>query len=171
MNLSRHFYFIKMKQIKLTQGQFALVDDEDFEYLNQFDWGAVKGHNTYYAKKSGYDKGKKPQIKMHRLILKITDSKTLVDHKDGNGLNNQKNNLRSSNKSQNGINRGPQKNGTSQYKGVSWIAKSNKWMAKITINRKQIYIGCFSDIIECAKAYDKKAKELFGEFAYLNFKD
>lgn len=160
-----------MKQILLTKGQFALVDDEDFEYLNQFKWCAVKGSNTYYAIKSGYNKGKNPQIKMHRLISKLNDSNILCDHKDNNGLNNQKENLRISNKSQNGMNRGPQKNGTSKYKGVSWFAKANKWMAKITLNRKQIYIGYFEDITDAAKAYDEKAKELFGEFAWLNFRD
>jgi hypothetical protein len=159
-----------MKQIPLTKGQIALVDDEDFEYLNQFKWCAVKARDTYYAIRSGYDKGRKPQIKMHRFISELADSNILCDHKDGNGLNNQKHNLRVSNKSQNGMNRGPQKNGTSKYKGVSWFAKANKWMAKITINKKQMYIGCFNDIEDAAKAYDEKAKEIFGEFAWLNFK-
>lgn len=154
-----------MKQIPLTQGQFTLVDDEDFEYLNQFKWHALKAKNTYYATR----KIKRKIIWMHREILKLTDIKIMADHKDGNGLNNQKSNIRPCDFYQNNKNQKPRK-GTSKYKGVSWRKSRNKWVIHITINGKQKHVGSFSNEIEAAKAYDEMAKLHYGEFAYLNFK-
>jgi len=102
---------------------------------------------------------------MHNLIM----GTKLVDHKNGNGLDNQKNNLRNCTNQQNHMNRRPKKNCTSKFKGVCRFKKDLKWTAVIKFNRKQIYIGIFGNEEDAAKAYDKKAKELFGEFAYLNF--
>lgn len=163
-----------MKEIKLTQGKVALVDDEDFEYLNQFKWCAVISKNTFYAIRSGSKKrGEEPRtnIKMHRAILKLTNPKNICDHKDNNGLNNQKSNLRIATPLQNQMNSTPRKNAISKYKGVTFKKSKNRWEARIMLNGKNINIGTFKDEIECAKAYDKKAKELFKEFAYINFKD
>ena len=106
---------------------------------------------------------------MHREILGITDPKINVDHLDGDGLNNQRSNLRVCTDSQNGANRGKQKNNKSGYKGVHWNKKTKKWAAQIQYHKKVLNLGYYSDIIEAAKAYDKKALELFGEFARLNF--
>jgi len=161
-----------MKEIKLTKGKVALVDDEDFEELNKVKWCTVKGKNTYYAVRGVRVAELKKNIgfKMHRVVLGLTDSKIFVDHIDGNGLNNQKSNLRPSSLSENRRNSKANKTGTSIYKGVCWNTESKKWRSKITFNGKTIFIGYFLNEEECAKAYDKKAKELFGEFAYLNFK-
>ncbi len=159
-----------MKEIKLTQGYFALVDDEDFEYLNQFKWQVFlkKNGNTCYAQRS-YKKGK--NISMHREILGLTDPKIQGDHIDGNGLNNQRYNLRTATHTQNQRNRKNFIKGTSKYKGVSWDKKNKKWIVRIRNGGKQIYLGHFLDEIEAAKKYDEMAKIYHKEFAYINFKE
>ena len=105
---------------------------------------------------------------MHRLILNAPQNK-LVDHVDGNGLNNRKTNLRLCNYTQNAWNRRPAAGGHSKYKGVTWNNNSKGWYVRICKDYKSIYLGCFDNEIEAALAYDHKAEELFGEFAYLNF--
>ena len=160
-----------MKQIPLTQGYFALVDDEDFEELNKHKWHVLKTPYTYYAAKRFYNKETKKwkSLLMHRFILGLTDFKIKGDHIDHNGLNNQRYNLRSSTNAQNIRNQRPTKGNSSKYKGVCWSKRDNRWRVQIQCDKRNIYIGIFKDEIEAAKAYDKKAKELFGEFAYLNF--
>ena len=157
-----------MKKIALTQGQFALVDDDMFEELNKFKWHADKNYNTFYAVRN---EGKSPhqkKIRMHRLIMGVTDGKIQIDHKYGNGLDNRKKNLRICTNSENQINKKSKIGGTSKYKGVSWKTLNNKWNSKIGINGGTIQIGLFINEIEAAKAYNLKATELFGEFARLN---
>ncbi len=105
---------------------------------------------------------------MHRLIANAP-AHLLVDHIDHDGLNNRKANLRLCSIAQNNQNSRPNRNAASKYKGVSWAQSCRKWFARIRPNRKTIYLGLFTDEIEAALAYDRKAKELFGEFAYLNF--
>ena len=159
-----------MKRIKLTQGQFALVDNEDFAKVSGYKWYAVKHRNTFYALTSIRKGNKITSLKMHRLILGLRrcDGK-ITDHRDRNGLNNQKANLRLCTNQQNGQNKRPQKGGTSKYKGVYWHKPREKWCGKVATNGKNQHLGYFVGEAEAAKAYDKKAKELFGEFAYLNF--
>jgi hypothetical protein len=160
-----------MKKIPLTQGQFALVDDEDFEELNKHKWQANKSLHTYYAVRSfTVSKKIRINIKMHRQILGITDSKIKCDHIDFNGLNNQRYNLREATHLENMLNRKSKINSSSNYKGVYWRKDNKIWGAKINLKGNQIHLGFFLDEIEAAKTYDKKAKELFGQFAYLNFK-
>lgn len=160
-----------MKQIPLTQGQFALVDDEDFEELNKHKWYALKPKNTFYAVRAIYNiNNKKDFVYMHRAILQLKDTKIHCDHRDNNGLNNQRYNLRESTHDQNQRNTSYQKNNIFKYKGVSWHKARKKYRARISFNGKEFHLGLFEDIIEAAKAYDEKAKELFGEFAWLNFK-
>jgi len=102
---------------------------------------------------------------MHHVILNTTEE---IDHIDGNGLNNQKYNLRKAD-GKNVVNRQKFKNSTSKYKGVFWNKKLGKWQTQIRVNKKAIYLGLFEDDIEAAKAYDKVAIAYFGEFAKLNF--
>jgi len=149
-----------MKEIKLTQGKVALVDDEDFDYLNQFKWHASKSRKTFYA-----SRGKNPAIKMHRFIMKTKEG-LQVDHIDHNGLNNQKNNLRNCTIHQNNMNKGM---GEKEYMRGIYKAK-NRFRSIITLNYKSYSIGFFKTEEEAARAYDQKAKEMFGEFANLNFK-
>lgn len=158
-----------MKEIELTKGKSALVDDLDFEFINQWSWFAVKIRRTFYAARVVYYKSKYHSIVlMHRQILCLTDRKIFCDHIDHNGLNNQKNNLRRSNCSQNAANRSSVKNSTSKYLGVSKKTNSNYWRAKLQSNGKDVHIGCFADEKQAAIAYNIKAREIHGEFANLN---
>jgi len=155
-----------MKEIKLTQGMFAMIDDEDFERVNRFKWHAVKNYNTYYASRNIRTIDGK-SIK-HYLHWYLTGMK-MIDHRDRDGLNCQKSNMRKCTDRQNSMNRGPKKNCSSKYKGVNFCKEKGKWRSKIQINGKPIHVGYFETENEAAKAYDLKAIELFGEFAYLNF--
>ena len=161
-----------MKEIQLSQfgknrGKYvALVDDEDFEALNQFRWHVSKSRNTIYAVRNVLDGEKKTMMRMHCMILKRKG----IDHIDMNGLNNQKDNLRLCTRSENSmnINKRKQESCTSIYKGVAFYKHSGKWTAQIGINGKKIHIGYFASEVEAAKAYNAKAIELFCEFANLN---
>lgn len=168
-----------MKEIKLSKegkkykGLYvALVDDEDFERVNQFRWSVVIGeNNTYAVRNISTDEGKGKQY-LHSFILDIkTSYDNQIDHFDHRGLNCQKNNMRACTVIQNQRNQRPHKKGTSIYKGVSWYKPYNKWKAKIINNKVDVFLGYFHDEIDAAKAYDLKAKEFFGEYAYLNFHD
>ncbi len=152
------------RRIPVTPGRFAIVDAADYDKLSKYKWWTLCHHNTAYA--VTLHKGK--YLYMHRLVM---DAPTglVVDHIDHNGLNNTRKNLRLCTAKQNLYNRRPQKGGTSKYKGVSWKAQNRKFCVKIAYEGKQYHLGCFTDEKEAARAYDKKANELFGEFAYLNF--
>ena len=154
-----------MKLIKLTQGRFAQVDDEDFERVNQFKWSAHKNGNVWYSTR----RNGKSSESMHSFIMGHSPKGMHVDHKDGDGLNNQKCNLRFCTPSQNSMNRGIKNGGTSIYKGISWLKAANQWSASIRHNDKRIYHKYFKNEIMAAKQYDIWATELFGEFARLNF--
>jgi hypothetical protein len=162
-----------MKKIPLTQGMFAMVDDEDFEFLNQWKWSVHKGkNNSFYAKRNSNSTDgllKRKNILMHREIMKITDPNIIIDHEDHNGLNCQKSNMRSCNHSENNKNRSS--HGASKFLGVSWQASIKRWRAEIKNNNVKEYIGVYINEVDAAKAYDKKAIKLHGEFANLNFKN
>ncbi len=154
----------------LNKDKIAIVDEEDFEFLSHFRWHAKKPSNSNCWYAYSYQKTRPKTISMHREILKhhgILKDKTSVDHIDGNGLNNQKSNLRLATASQQISNRGMHKNNKCGFKGVS--THGNKFRATICFNKHWIYLGAFETAIEAANAYDKKAFELFGEFAKLNF--
>ena len=158
-----------MKKIPLTLGKFALVDDEDYDWLSQWKWHALKARNTYYAQRSApIGGGKYKNLRMHREIMKTPET-LYTDHIDGDGLNNQKANLRFCTLQQNQFNRSPERNCSSNFKGVSWKKSGQKWLATITVNKRLKHIGVFTSEIEAAKAYDNVAKEAYGEFARLNF--
>ena len=158
-----------MKEIQLTRGMVAMVDDEDFEYLNEFKWCAAKMDSSIYAIRPTIKNGKKSTISMHRCIISEIDN-VFIDHINGNGLNNQRSNLRRCNDQQNQRNRRPNKGTSSDFKGVRVIkSKTKKYTSRIKVSGITIHIGNFYSEIEAAKAYDIKAKELFGEFAWLNF--
>lgn len=149
-----------MKEIKLTQNQIALVDDDDFEELSRYNWSVIGGYNTYYAIRW-------PNITMHHHIMRA-DYGVMFDHIDKNGLNNQKLNLRRCTNSQNQVNTNKRPGYSSKYKGVMWHKGRRKWIATITKNRHQIYLGQFTMEDAAAMVYNQKAIELFGEFARLN---
>lgn len=160
-----------MKLIPLGKsGLFVKVDNEDYDYLNQFSWYIVNSHKFKYPIRKKQIDLKRKIISMHREIMKANCSKIIVDHIDHDLLNCQKSNLRICTKQQNRMNCTASKNGTSKYLGVYFHKQSGKWRSEIRINLKATYLGSHNSQESAARAYDKKAKELFGEFANLNFK-
>jgi hypothetical protein len=155
-----------MKQIPLTQGKVALIDDEDFEFLSSLKWYATKTDKHYYAYRGAHHR--KDVMIMHRVIMNCP-SGLVVDHIDGNTLNNQKINLRICSRSQNSMNKNVDIDSGSGFKGVSWSKGDGKWRARIRLNGKSIWLGNFCSADEAARAYDNAAKKLFGEFAKTNF--
>lgn len=156
-----------MKKIPLTQGKVALVDDEDYEYLNQWKWFAIKKNNVrseYWYASRKYP-NRKGNLGMHRVIMN-TPHNMQVDHIDHNGLNNQRYNLRICNNAENGKNRTSY--GRSKYLGVSY--NRGFWKAGIRINNEWIYLGSYRLQSEAAFAYDIAAMKDHKEFANLNFK-
>src|SRR5688572_20605420 len=130
-----------MKQIPLTQGKFAIVDDDMFDYLSQWKWTAIFKGNTWYATRMSPRPFRKV-IYMHRIVANSPED-TPVDHRDHNGLNNQDHNLRVCTSSQNSQNRIKPVSNTSGFKGVAWEKRREKWSSRIYVNRRQLYLGYF----------------------------
>jgi hypothetical protein len=153
---------VKMKQIQLTQGKFALVDDEDFERINRFKWYAHNcGRDLCYATR--HKKDSTQLIRMHQEVM----NQKQIDHKNGDGLDNRKQNLRPCTHQQNIANsrlKAPSR--TSKYRGVHRKTGQRKWRASIG---KSVHIGYYENESMAAKAYDRTAKRHFGKFAKLNF--
>ena len=167
-----------MREIELSQGYKALVDDEDFERVSQFKWcvqvqhrsdGTVK--NVYASRNVYKEDGMRTSQRLSRFIVNVTDPRYEVDHRDHNTLNNQKYNLRIT-KGQNQQNQRLSRANTSGFKGVSWDKPLKKWKAQIQTQRnyepKCTHLGFFADKLDAARAYNKAALEHFGEFAHLN---
>lgn len=150
-----------MKTILLTQDKSALVDDEDFETISQFKWYAQKGRYTFYAaRRTSVAEGRK-SIPMHNQILGCNR----VDHIDGNGLNNQRSNLRPATNAQNLRNRGKQKNNTTGFKGVYFYRRRNVFQAYITVDGVRKTIGQFKTAEEAHTAYCAASVKFHGDFA------
>ena len=159
-----------MRNILLTQGKFALVDDEDYEYLNQWKWSAAKDHGAFYAVRSITNNSpgqpRQRSVRMHRLILDAKRGQ-IVDHKDRNGLNNQRENLRFCTTTENSWNQSKQKRGRATLKGAFFCSerKGHKWRTAIKLNGRAITSSYFSSEEEAHIAYCFLAIEYFGEFA------
>ena len=152
-----------MKEIKLSQGKFTLVDDKDYEDLNKYKWfcsGSTK--SKFYARR---DKNRKA-IYMHKIIL--GDSLTEGDHINGNTLDNRRKNLRIANHQQNMFNQKIRNDNHSGYTGVWWHTRDKKWASTIQAKPKRIWLGYFKTKKEAIVVYNLKAKELIGEYARLN---
>jgi len=160
-----------MKKIKLRCGNYTLIDDEDVQKMKKY-----TGWRTHCAPKDKrpyvygnlHKNGKSKHIKLHRIIMNAQPGE-LIDHIDHNRLNNQKANLRIVTPQQNNMNRRNLPKSSSKYKGVSKHTLVNKWRARIMINKKEIHLGHYDVEKDAARAYDKKAKELFKEYAVFNF--
>lgn len=157
-----------MKKIPLTKGQYALVDNQDYELLSQFTWHAKpadKGTIFYAYSSLRTGRGNESaKFSMHNLIIGCSP----VDHKDRNGLNNTRGNLRKCTPSQN-VSNSYRQYGKSRFKGVSWREPERKWLSRVTKNGKIHNLGYYDTEEAAARAYDIGAVEHFGEFAYLNF--
>ncbi len=155
-----------MRRIPLSQGKEALVDDCDYDFLMQRQWHVYQNGRLNYARAWG--ERKQTTTDMHRAIAARMgfQPEAHVDHKDGHTLNNCRYNLRPATRTENLRNRGPTCRNTSDYKGVS--RKRNRWLAKIQVDGKAVFLGTFEDKRDAAKAYNEAASKYFGEFAWLN---
>lgn len=151
-----------MKEIRLTQSKVALVDDDDYDSVSEHRWYAIKNKNTFYAARNIVaENGKQTLVLMHMEILK-TPKGMLTDHKDGNGLNNQKMNLRICSIFQNNQNQRKRRNTINKYKGV--FRSGKKYRAEIISFKKRYYLGMFETELEAKHAYEKAALMLHGDF-------
>lgn len=151
-----------MKTIPLTQGKVAIVDDEDYEILKQFKWYAVKCDSTFYAQRKARSEHKRITTRMHREVIN-PPAGFFCDHKNGDGLDNRRDNLRIVTNAQNQMNKGIYKTSTTGVKGV--IIDHGKYRASIKLNGRSKHLGMFKTVEEASAAYQKAAKELFGEYA------
>ena len=156
-----------MREIPLTQGKVALVDDDDYERVNQWKWLCSRWHEKFYAARQSWNNGKPIWIRMHRFILSVK-SPDQVDHIDNDGLNNQKANLRICSQSENLWNRRAPRSNKSGFKGVHWHHKEQRYRSVIHVGRRCIYLGKYKDAKEAARAYNTAALKYHGAFAKLN---
>lgn len=155
-----------MRVIELTQGRVAKVDDEDYSRLAMHSWYY---HAAGYAARDVWEDGERRTIYMHRAIMDPGPGQE-VDHINGDGLDNRRENLRTCSHQENIAARSSSgRPGSSEYLGVSWSEATGKWRARIRHNYDEIHLGVFESEEEAARAYDRKALELRGEFATLNF--
>lgn len=156
-----------MKEIPLTQGHVALVDDADFESVSKFKWHATKGlSGIWYARRNvRKPDGTRMTQRLHQFLM---PGVLMVDHEDGDGLNNRRYNLRHCTPSQNQCN-SRKRAGSSTSKGVSWNLRQGKWIAYINLNGKRRHLGLFKSEDAAAQAYDTAARTLHKEFAAPNF--
>jgi hypothetical protein len=160
------------KQIPLASGHVVLVDDEDYDRVSALRWFRLKNGKNDYAGRWAV-RGKRLLL-MHRFILDVDgDPSVLIDHANGNGLDNQRANLRHASRSQNGANGGKRliyarRPTTSKYKGVSYQQGFRKCVARITVSGRSRYLGSFTNEEDAAAAYNRAALDAFGPFAYIN---
>ena len=161
-----------MKQIPLTRGLFALVDDDMFDYLSRHKWYAQRCGKYWYAAAREIVNGKSTIVTMHR-IVNNTPVGFRTDHANRNTLDNRRCNLRNCDTTLNNANSKKRINGLQKYKGVTKSRKNLKkpYLAQIVYRGQSYYLGYYKTAEEAALAYNKKAKELFGEFARLNFEE
>ena len=154
-----------MKKIILTQNKYALVDDDDYIELSKYKWCVSKSNSRnpiWYAVRAPYSNGNQSKVYMHRVILNAPPNKE-VDHKDGNGLNNVRCNLRLATKSQNNTNVPPR--GISKYSGVTWSKANKKWRACAP---RHDFLGYFPTEKTAARAYNQAVQKMRITFARLN---
>lgn len=160
-----------VREIPLSQGKVALVDDSDYERVGLYHWSAVRRVRRYapdyfYAVRHVTVNGRQTTVSLHRFLLPDIPQ---IDHVDGDALNNQRSNLRAATRSQNVSNRRRSGFGRSKFLGVNERRDTGRWRAQICVRYRNINIGTFGTEEEAARAYDQHALLHFGEFATLNF--
>lgn len=169
-----------MREVPLSQGLVAIVDDEDYDLVSDIVWCAEKQCRTVYAKSNTRVDGKPASLYMHRLLLGLpagSGTGVEVDHRNGDGLDNRRHNIRVVTRRQNMQNRTRKRRGTSsRFKGVSWDKRDQKWAAEIRIDSgegrsRKVFLGRFIQEEDAAKAYDSAARRYFGEYAAPNFEE
>jgi len=154
----------EMKEIALTQGKVALVDAVDYERLMQWKWCILTAPHTFYAIRNvRRPHAKRTVMYMHRLILNTPDTME-TDHRNGDGLDNRRTNLRICTKQENCRNRKMQSNNTSGFKGVYWDADCNKWRADIGVDGTNVSLGKYDDLNAAIAVRQAKEREVFGDF-------
>jgi hypothetical protein len=156
-----------MKEIPLTREYVALVDDDDYAALMKYRWYVhVLPDGRCYAQRT-IPRPNQKTVLMHRQILGFP--KTAIDHRDHNGINNQRSNIREATRAENNRNGRIRRDNTSGFRGVSYAPRRNKWLSRIRNGERQVTLGYFNTAREAAYVYDAMAKKLHGEFASLNF--
>lgn len=159
-----------MQLIPPSNGGYAKVSDEDFEYLSRWKWCRFEKDGTIASSETS----RYGHITIYMSILVavrmgLNVDKFDIDHRDRIRSNNQRENLREATRSQNNMNKGVRSDNTSGFKGVNYCKRQCKWVSRIGYGGKRMHIGYFDTPEEAAKAYDRAAKDLHGEFAFLNF--
>ncbi len=157
-----------MKEFITSQSAIVKVDDEDYDRVMKYKWSFFGGIVRRYSSETIYIPHRKEVLKHIPLASYVMQTELIYDHRDRDGLNNQKYNLRECSYSQNTINTKKRSNCSSKYKGVSWAPRQKKWQANIRKDGKLIYLGYHEKEEDAALAYNKKGLELFGEFMVLN---
>lgn len=155
-----------MKEIQLTRGMVAFIDDEDFKIVSAHSWNCIKTDidGLFYAGTNVGSRNARTVLYMHKLLM----GGKLIDHINGNGLDNRRSNLRFCTHAQNCANKNKKSGTSSKYKGVFWYKRDSKWRSFIQKEGKKYFLGNFEKEVDAAIAYNLKAKELFGDFAKLN---
>lgn len=155
-------------ELKLRDGDITLVDEEDFAELSKWRWYSRNGYvlRVMLSSEEGYHRGRK--VSMHRVIMNCPNGFE-VDHIDGNGLNNRRENLRVVTHLQNAANKRSNANTSSKYRGVNWCKKDKRWRAQIMYKYVPYHLGNFESEVDAALAYDTKAREFWKEFGRYNF--
>jgi hypothetical protein len=150
--------------INLQHNFTTIIDDEDYHLIREYHWYAAEGVSTFYVQAGVYKDGVAMDlVRMHRVILGVPDGYQ-VDHRNGNGLDNRRVNIRVCTHQQNMCNKKIPICNTSGYKGVYFASHINKFIARIGYKNKRIHLGCFNTAIEASIVYENKARELFGDF-------
>lgn len=155
------------REVQLTQRMVALVDDADFEtVMDAGRWHAHRAGRLFYARRNTWQDGRSITVRLHTFLT----GWPLVDHINGDGLDNRRSNLRAATAQENARNRGRRTTSVSGYKGVSWHKASARWQASIGVgDRRWKHLGYFSDSADAARAYDAAAINIFGPYARPNF--
>jgi hypothetical protein len=151
-----------MMEVKLSNGMAAIVDDSDFPAVSAFKWHAFKDGGRVYARARKNNR----RFFMHSLIVGSNGGE--IDHRNGDGLDNRRCNLRTVSHSLNQANRKASA-GASKYKGVTWCKRKRLWQSRICVEGRSRWIGYFRDEMAAARAYDSAAIQAWGEYARPNF--